>query len=155
MIDLYDEFRRLVATLERESIEYALCGGLAMAVHGSPRATIDIDLLIEADSLDRLIEIAKELGYTIRGTDLQFADGAIEIRRISKIEPTSGDLLSLDLLLVTPNILSAWESRIVANWEDGKLWVVSRAGLIKLKSLRGSGQDLDDIEKLRERSPNG
>ena len=30
MIDLYDEFRTLVAALERQSIDYALCGGIAM-----------------------------------------------------------------------------------------------------------------------------
>ena len=152
MIDLYDEFRKLITALELESIDYALCGGMAMAVHGSPRATIDIDLLIESDSLIRLIEIAAELGYTIRGKDLQFVNGAIEIRRVSMIEPVSGDLLSLDLLLVTPELLSVWQSRVTANWEGGKLSVVSREGLIQLKKLRGSGQDLDDIKKLQERS---
>ena len=155
MIDLYDEFRRLLTVLEQKSIDYALCGGLAMAVHGSPRATIDIDLLIEPESLARLFTIATDLGYTIRGKDLQFADGAIEIRRVSKIEPTSGDLLSLDLLLVTPEILSVWQSRITADWEGGKLSVVSREGLIKMKQLRSSGQDLDDIERLQSGSGNG
>ena len=155
MIDLYDEFRTLLTVLEQKSIDYALCGGLAMAVHGSPRATIDIDLLIEPESMARLFTIAADLGYTIRGKDLQFADGAIEIRRVSKIEPTSGDLLSLDLLLVTPEILSVWQSRITADWEGGKLSVVSREGLIKMKQLRSSGQDLDDIERLQSGSGNG
>ena len=150
MIDLYDEFRKLVGALELESIDYALCGGMAMAVHGSPRATIDIDLLIEPSSLERLIEIATQLGYTIRGKDLQFVNGAIEIRRVSKIEPTSGDLLSLDLLLVTPEVLKVWRSRITVNWEGGNLSVVSRDGLVELKKLRGSGQDLDDIKNLQE-----
>jgi Nucleotidyl transferase AbiEii toxin, Type IV TA system len=155
MIDLYDEFRRLVSVLEQQSIDYALCGGIAMAVHGSPRATIDIDLLIDPNSLERLYSIGADLGYTIRGKDLQFAKGAIEIRRISKIEPASGDLLSLDLLLVTPDILSVWQSRITADWEGGKLSVVSREGLIKMKQLRSSGQDLDDIERLQRGSDNG
>ena len=152
MLDLYDEFRRLLTVLEQQSIDYALCGGIAMAVHGAPRATIDIDLLIQQEALQSLITIATELGYTIRRKDLQFANGAIEIRRFSKIEPESGDLLSLDLLLVTPEILPVWQSRITANWEGGKLSVVSRDGLIQLKQLRSSGQDLDDIKRLRERS---
>ena len=38
-----------------------------MAVYDRPRATIDIDLLIHAESLDRVVAIANELGYTIRG----------------------------------------------------------------------------------------
>jgi hypothetical protein len=41
-------------------------------------------------------------------------------------------------------------SRREVEWEDGKLWLVSREGLITLKSLRGSGQDLDDIQRLKE-----
>ena len=152
MIDLYDEFRTLVAALERQSIDYALCGGIAMAVHGAPRATIDIDLVVLPESLESLTTIAIGLGYTIRGKDLEFANGAIEIRRFSKIEPESGDLLSIDFLLVTPGILPVWQSRITANWEGGKLSVVSRDGLIQMKQLRGSGQDLDDIRRLQEES---
>ncbi len=62
----------------------------------------------------------------------------------------SGDLFSLDFLLVTPEIDSVWRSRREVEWEEGKLWLVSREALITLKSLRGSGQDLDDIQKLKE-----
>lgn len=150
MLEIYDEFRRVIELLEAESIDYALCGGWAMAVHGQPRSTIDIDLLILSESLERLIAAAATLDYGIRGLDMSFAKGVIEIRRISKIDPESGDLLSLDLLLVTPQILPVWESRVAASWEGGKLTVVSQQGLIALKRLRGSGQDLDDIKKLEE-----
>jgi hypothetical protein len=149
MIDLFDEFQKLVSALELQAVDYALCGGLAMAVHGFPRATVDIDLLILSESLDQAMTIARDLGYTIRGKDLSFAGGAVEIRRVSKIDSASGDLLSLDFLLVTPETLPVWQSRIEAHWEGGRLYVVSREGLIKMKHLRGSGQDLDDIEKLR------
>jgi hypothetical protein len=150
MLDIYDEFRNLVAVLEEHEIDYALCGGMAMAVHERPRMTIDIDILIQAESLDRVIAIATELGYKIRGRDMSFANGAVEIRRVSKIDPESGDLLSLDLLLVTPQLRSAWESRVESEWEGGTFSVVSRAGLIALKQLRMSGQDLDDIKTLEE-----
>jgi hypothetical protein len=150
MLDIYDEFRNLVAVLEEHEIDYALCGGMAMAVHERPRMTIDIDILIQAESLDRVIAIATERGYKIRGRDMSFANGAVEIRRVSKIDPESGDLLSLDLLLVTPQLRSAWESRVESEWEGGTFSVVSRAGLIALKQLRMSGQDLDDIKALEE-----
>ena len=150
MIDIYDELRDLVAKLEEQKVDYALCGGMAMAVHGRPRMTIDIDLLIEADALERVMALAAGQGYSIRGMDLSFANGAVEIRRVSKIDTDSGDLLSLDLLLVTPQIRMAWDSRIESEWEGRNLSVVSRAGLMALKQLRGSGQDLDDIKALEE-----
>jgi hypothetical protein len=149
MLDIYDEFRRLVEALDQGEVDYALCGGMALAVHGSPRATIDIDLLVLSESLDKILSLARDLGYAIRGKDLTFAGGAIEIRRVSKIDRESGDLLSLDLLLVTPEIQAVWATRFRTDWENRSLSVVSRDGLIALKRLRSSGQDLDDIEKLQ------
>ena len=154
MFDITDELRALVAALDKQEIDYALCGGMAMAVHGRLRTTIDIDLLILAASLDDVLAIAKSLGYNVRGKDLSFANGAIEIRRVSKIDPNDGELLSLDLLLVTPEINEMWESRFEAEWEGGKLSVVSASGLIALKQLRGSAQDLADIVALRGEDPN-
>ena len=96
------------------------------------------------------LAVAASLDYKIRGKDMSFANGAIKIRRVSKIDPDGGDLLILDLLLVTPQIRMAWDSRFEAEWEGGALSVVSREGLIALKRLRGSGQDLDDLKALEE-----
>lgn len=150
MLDIVDELRKLLTLFDSHAVEYALCGGLAMAVHARPRATIDIDLLVLSDSVDEIFGFSKELGYQIRGKDLSFANGAIEIRRVCKIDPDDGDLLSIDLLLVTPQLRDVWDSRIEAEWEGGNLTVVSPQGLITMKELRASGQDLDDIKLLRE-----
>src|SRR6266705_250113 len=150
MLDITDELRALAAKLDEQNIEYALCGGMAMAVHSRPRFTIDIDLLIQEESLTGAMTVAESLGYNIRGKDLSFANGAVEIRRLSKIDADAGDLLTVDFLLVTPQIREAWDSRVESEWEGGKLSVVSLAGLIALKQLRNSGQDLDDIKALNE-----
>jgi hypothetical protein len=150
MIDIHDELRRVTTKLDEQNIEYALCGGMAMAVHQRPRFTIDIDLLIQEESLPGTMDVARSLGYNIRGKDLSFANGAVEIRRVSKIDPDSGDLLTLDLLLVTPEVRVAWDSRVQAEWEGGTLTVVSAAGLIAMKQLRRSGTDMDDIKALEE-----
>jgi hypothetical protein len=150
MFDIADELRTLVVVLDEHEVDYALCGGMAMAVYGRMRMTIDIDLVILSSALDEVFTITESLGYNIRGKDMSFAGGAVEIRRVSKIDPKDGELLSLDLLLVTPAILNAWETRRRADWEGGKLSVVSAEGLIALKQLRGSDQDLVDITALRD-----
>jgi hypothetical protein len=123
---------------------------MAMGVYGQARTTIDIDMLVLSESLEAALNVARGLGYDIRGKDLTFANGAIEIRRMSKFDPETGDPLSLDLLLVTPEIRAVWDARAEADWEGGKLSVVSREGLIKLKRLRNSGLDQDDIRALEE-----
>jgi len=150
MLDLYEELRSVIAALDQNEIDYALCGGIALAIYDRPRATVDIDLLIAADSLDEVVEVAKALEYKVRGLDMTFANDTIEIRRVSKIDQETGFVLSLDLLLVTPKIQQIWDSRVRANWEGGKLSVVSREGLIALKKLSGRPQDLADISALLE-----
>jgi len=150
MLDLYEELRKLIAGLDAKEIDYALCGGLAMAVYDRARATVDIDMLILADSLSDVVAIAKELGYNVRGLDMTFAGDAIEIRRVSKIDKESGFVLSLDLLLVTPEIRNTWDSRVQAKWEGGTLSVVSQEGLVALKKMSGRPQDLVDISALEE-----
>jgi hypothetical protein len=153
MLDLYDELAALLGALEAANANYAVCGGLAMAIHGFPRATIDVDLVVPPTGVEAVLACARGLGYTIPADPMSFAGGAVEIRRMTKIDPASRDLLSLDVLLVTPAIQQVWEERTRVRWERGELWVVSRQGLANLKRLRGSGQDLDDIKRLEGREP--
>lgn len=150
MFDLEEELDRLRTVLDAQQIEYALCGGMAMAVHGAPRATIDIDLLIDGEDQARIESIAVSLGYKIKAKPMSFSDGAIEIRRISKIDPVDGEVLMLDLLLVTPAVASAWETREKRLWGGRQLGVVSKEGLVLLKMFRSSDQDHADIARLRE-----
>jgi hypothetical protein len=149
VLDLFEELVALIDALESRRIDYAVCGGLAMAIWGLPRATVDIDLLIEPESLAAVDEVAASLGYRFKANPMTFSGGAIVIHRVTKIDPDGGDVLMLDLLLVTPAVADAWQNRTRVEWDRGVISVVSRAGLMKLKSFRASGTDLDDIERLK------
>jgi hypothetical protein len=134
MPKLYDELRKLISALDRDKIEYALCGGIAMAIYGRPRATVDIDILITPESLPQMLRIAEKL------------------RRVSKIDRATRFVLTLDMILVTDAIRDVWETRVRANLEGGKLSVVSKEGLIALKKISGRPQDIADISALTEDS---
>lgn len=149
MLDLYEELVSIVDALDRNGVEYALCGGMAMAVWSLPRATVDIDILIQAQALDAAYGAVATLGYVVKAFPMMFHEGAVEIRRVSKFDPAGGDVLMLDFLLVTAALADVWESRELVEWERGSINVVSKEGLIRLKSLRGSGRDADDIAQLR------
>lgn len=84
-----------------------------MAIHGFVRATVDIDILIQPDSIN--------------------ADGKV---------------LSLNLLLVTPQVEDVWQTREEIDFLGNRLSVVSREGLIKMKRLAGKPQALADVERL-------
>lgn len=147
MATLLEELSELVFALEANQIEYAVCGGLALAIHGFVRATLDIDILIEAESLEKAYKIGAEKGFDIRGLDISFKERAVEIRRVSKIDD-DGEVLSLDLLLVTPHVQDVWETREKIDFLGSQLSVVSQKGLIKMKTLAGRPQDLADIWRL-------
>ncbi len=138
---------QLVRAFEAAGIPYALCGGLAMAIHGWPRATMDIDLLIEESRLDEARRLAAAAGFTHESGFLNLADGRLRLFRMVKF--AGQEFIPLDLLLVTPDLLPAWNSRQSVATEAGNVTVVSREGLIHMKSLRNSGTDQDDIRKLR------
>jgi hypothetical protein len=54
------------------------------------------------------------------------------------------------LLLVTPATQTAWDTRQCLETDFGSVQVLSPAGLIHLKSPRRSGQDEDDIRRLKD-----
>jgi len=148
VLDLLEEFRGVLSALDADRVAYAVCGGLAVAIHVRPRATVDVDLLVPRLELDRAKDAIRGRGYIIEAGPIVLHERAVEIHRLSKPDPETGDLLSVDLLVVTPELASVWETRERVGWEHGEVPVVSRSGLVLMKRLRGSGQDLDDIRIL-------
>lgn len=148
-MDIVEELREIIGRLDQERVDYALCGGLAMAVYALPRATLDIDLLIQVDTLAAAEQALEPLGYFTGTAGMSFHQGKIRMTRLCRVDAQTGEALVLDLLLVTPETAAAWEGRREVDWEGRRLKVVSPEGLILLKSFRRSGVDEDDITHLR------
>ena len=153
MFDLEQEFDRVRVALGEASIEYALCGGLAVGVYGRARSTIDIDVLIRAEDEQPVYDAVAGLGFRLKARPMNFDAGATQIRRISKVDPADGEVLILDLLLVTPTFQHVWDTRKRRQWKGQDLWVVSTRGLIAMKRARSSPVDLADIEWLENIAP--
>lgn len=150
MPDLFNEFRSIVAALGVARVPYAVCGGIAMSIHARPRATIDIDLLAPQASLRAIDDALLPCGFVRREpAPTRLAGGEVVMHRLSKIVPGDPEVLLLDVIEVRPGATErAWLTRIDTEWEGHSVTVVSPAGLIGLKRLRGSPQDLADIALL-------
>src|SRR5690606_25051464 len=122
-------------------------GGWALAVHGAPRATTDLDLLVTEDDLARAIDAVRPLGFRHPAAPMCFPDG-MRIQRITKIE--GHEALTLDLLLVTEALEEVWAEREQVRELGGTRWVTGRAGLIRMKLWAGRTQALADVARLRE-----
>lgn len=149
MAGLLEEFVGITNGLNEQGIEYAVCGGWAMAIHGFLRATLDIDIIILTEDLESVRNVARGHGFDIDGLPLNFDDGGTQIRRISKIDPESKELITLDMILVTESIADIWNERIRVEWNQGQYSIVSREGMIRMKTIAGRPKDLIDLEYLR------
>jgi hypothetical protein len=146
-LDLHAELRGIVKALNAAEIPYALVGGLAVSIYAVPRATEDVDLLLARENLARTVERLQALGFHRAGEPMSVAAGRLDIQRLIKIEGT--DLVPVDLLVPNdPALAALLADRNAIAWEEERLSIVSLAGLRILKQLRGSAQDVADLEAL-------
>lgn len=147
MIDLYDELRAVAGALERAGVPYALIGALAVAVYATPRATGDVDLLVPGPDLAAALRAAEGLGYRTAREPMPIAGGRLRIQRVIRI--VGEDVAVVDLMLADDAATHAMlDRRVRAGEGESALWVVAVSDLRALKRLRGSAQDLADLEAL-------
>jgi hypothetical protein len=147
--NLFTELMGLTAEFRRRGLDYAVCGGLALAVYGFPRATKDIDVLVLEQSLPEIKAAARHCGFTIPGTVMTFRSGDRLVRLIKPLPP-SEDYLMLDLMLVGELNRDAWETRADIETTAGKISVAGVEGLKSMKRRAGRPHDLADIQRLEE-----
>jgi len=138
----------VLQTLERDGVDHALVGGLAVAVWGAPRATKDIDLLVRRQDVARALEAVARVGFTLRALPMEFKDGT-EVQRVNKVD-ADGNLMTVDFMIADANLTAAWASRVRLPFADGVVSVVSREMLIGMKARAARPQDLADIQSLQD-----
>lgn len=149
VFDLKRELLEIVHLFNTEGIEYAICGGIAVSIHGYPRSTQDIDILVKAEDLERILVQVEKAGFTLSAGIIPFDIGKKTERRVFRISKVYGeDLLTLDLILVSPFLEDVWDLRERYQLGGSEIQVVSRTGLKKMKKAAGRPQDLADLHEL-------
>lgn len=148
-MNLVDELHAVCSALDGAGILHAICGGIAVTIHGATRSTKDIDVLVAPDDVPRALDAVRPLGYAFAALPMAFDEGTARerhVQRVSKI--VGGDHLVVDLLLARASFAGLLDDRIAVTVPEGRLWVVSRSTLLQMKRLAGRPQDLADIQKL-------
>ncbi len=148
-MDLIREFEAILTALEAAGVEHAICGGFAVNIHGHVRATKDVDLLLTRESVPTALAALAPIGFDIDAGTMPFDPGtprAREVRRVTRVDET--EVLTVDLLIVTPVFDEVWRTRERLTWRGRSLCVVSIDGLAVMKRLAGRHQDLADLEQL-------
>lgn len=145
---LFREFFKIIEALNKEGIDYAVVGGIALAFHSVPRFTRDIDILGAPVDLEKYEQIFRSLGYRKDDVPWTFKNTRLELHRFWK-GGEADDILVVDLLLGGgPEYQQVIKNALLDDSFVGKVRLASRDDLIALKKLRNSEQDKVDINNL-------
>lgn len=153
---LNEDYKDLLLALSAEKAKYLLVGAYALAAHGYPRATMDIDIWVKPDPANAaaVLRSLERFGASIQNLsqqDLEKVDTVFQIgvapRRIDILTGVSG--LEFD---------ATFSSAIEVQIDDVVLRIPSTEDLIRNKRASGRTRDLADaeaLENLGDSDPDG
>jgi hypothetical protein len=143
--------QNVFASFRSHEVRYLVIGGVAAILHGVPRATLDLDILIEAtlDNARRLLTAMEKGGL---GTA-----SLVSAEELLATEVTIfRDRVRIDVQTSTAGIEfdSAWQHRLEMSFQGVRFFVVSKEDLIASKEAAGRPRDVEDVRILRLDPPN-
>ena len=142
---MLNRLQSVFKSFQSHDVRYVIIGGIAAVLHGVPRATFDLNILIEATETNvaRLLQALREAGF---GT----AD-LVDVQGILENEITIfNDRVRIDVLTTTPGLTfeTAWERCETMDYQGQRFRVASRQDVIASKRAVGRPKDLEDIRIL-------
>jgi len=145
-MNIQPDFKELLGLLERNSVDYMIVGGYAVAFHGYPRFTKDIDIFFELSqrNIDKIIETLVQFGFSRE--DL---DGALFA--------TKGNIVTFGVAPVRVDFLNqidgvefhkAKPDRIRGKYGDIDVFFIGRKHLLQNKQATPRARDKADLEEL-------
>jgi hypothetical protein len=148
IMEAQKDFRELLALLNEHKVEYVIVGGYALAFHGAPRYTGDLDILVKADgdNAERILAALGDFGFA--DIDLTVADfQAPEMIIQLGVAPVRVDIITS---LTGVDWDQAYSGRVAGTYGDIPVDYLGRQQFIANKRATGRKRDLADLEALGE-----
>jgi hypothetical protein len=148
---MFDDFKELLSVFHAHNVRYLIVGGYAVSLHAQPRATKDIDLLVnpDPDNAKAVFAALHEFGAPLEGLTTEDFSDRTKFFRMGQ-EPMVVDILpEID----GTDFERVWQNRIEAVIDSvtgQKAFFISGPDLIKAKLASGRLQDLADAEALHK-----
>jgi predicted nucleotidyltransferase len=147
---MLNRLRDVFRSFQQHDVKYVVIGGIASVLYGIPRATFDMDVLIEAtpDNAERLLHALLDAGL---GTAALTSADDLLTHEITIFK----DRVRIDVQTSTPGLSfkEAWDHRQIMSYEGQQFYVVSREDLIRSKRAAGRDIDLSDVRLLESGKP--
>jgi len=132
-------------SFQQHEVRYLVIGGVASVLHGVPRATFDLDILIDPtdDNALRLLSALVDAGF---GTATMTNAQEILAHEITVFN----DRVRIDVQTRTPGVSfqDAWRRRKTVTYQGQDLFILSKEDLIASKQASGREVDLEDVHML-------
>jgi hypothetical protein len=148
---LSNDLRDFIRLLNTKDVKYVIVGAWALAFHGRPRYTGDLDIFVARDeeNAEKLLDVLAAFGFSAAGIkkdDLLRPDYVIQLGRA----PNRIDLLTG---ISGVNFDEAWNSRGSGDISGIAVYFLSRDLLIKNKLAANRSKDRADVEVLEKTRP--
>ena len=143
---LNKDFREFIELLNENEVRYLVVGGYAVAFHGHPRYTKDLDVWIElsADNANKIIEVLKKFGFGslgLKSEDFLESDQIIQLG----YPPNRIDILTT---LKDLKFVDCYKAKVGVEIQGLHIDFIDIENLKKNKRATGRPQDLADAENL-------
>jgi hypothetical protein len=134
-------------SLQDHKVRYIVIGGIASILHGVPRATFDLDILIKSthENVQKLLDALTDAGF---GTASLTTPEDILKNEITIFK----DIVRIDVQTSTPGIDfdDSWNRKEIMRYHEQEFYVVSKKDLIASKKASGRPSDLEDVRLLEK-----
>ena len=146
MIDLPPDFKEFLRLLSDRRVEYLLIGGYAVAYHGYPRATADIDIwiAIHPSNAQKTVSVLKDFGFDLPQVTVELFLKEKQIIRMGS-PPVR---IEIATSISGVDFQACWSARIVDVLDGVEVNIIDLKHLKINKQAAGRHKDLDDLENL-------
>ncbi|HBB02882.1 MAG: hypothetical protein US89_C0007G0067 [Candidatus Peregrinibacteria bacterium GW2011_GWF2_38_29] len=157
-------FVKIFKVFNDAKVKYLVIGGVAVNLHGYPRFTGDLDVLLflNKENLSRVDVVMKKLGYSERlpVSIMNLSDGE-QVKKWVKeknfkaftFNPPEHELLQIDIVIEESlKFEQFYGKKLMKEFSGVKIPVVSLGDLIQMKKKTGRSKDEDDLQVLKHLS---
>jgi hypothetical protein len=138
------DFRELLALFNAHHVEYLIVGGYALAFHGAPRFTGDLDIFVKPDATNaqRILTALAAFGFASVGltpNDFERPDQVVQLG----VPPVRIDLITS---ITGVSWDETWANRVTGRYGDMPVYYIGREQFVANKRATGRTQDVADLE---------
>lgn len=145
-MEIQQDFKELLESLNVREVDYVIIGAYALAHHGAPRYTGDLDILVkpDEDNAEKILKALDDFGFgslELSTDDFSMPGKVVQLG----VSPVRIDLVTSVTGLTWENIAA---NRVSGSFGDVPVFFIGKQDFITNKKALGRHRDLADIEAL-------